>query len=98
MPPKKEEKMPSLFVLDVPEFEPLVTAARRDGELEITGPKAGYFRIASKGQLRIRRAQTGLPEALWFGAFTAGYDGEELVIDSEQFWIGPRPKSADAAA
>ncbi len=23
-------------------------------------------------------------DALWFGAFTAGYDGEELVIDSDQ--------------
>lgn len=88
--------MPSLYVLDVPEFAPLVTAARRNDELEITGPKAGYFRITAKGQLRIRRAETGLAEALWFGAFTAGYDGEELVINSEQFWIGP--KSADAAA
>jgi hypothetical protein len=90
--------MPSLYVLDVPEFAPLVAAARRKDELEITGPKAGYFCIATEGQLRIRRAETGLPEALWFGAFTAGYDGEELAIDSEQFWIGPPPKSANAAA
>jgi hypothetical protein len=90
--------MPSLYVLDVPEFAPLVNAARGKDELEITGPKAGYFRIATEGQLRIRRAETGLAEALWFGAFTAGYDGEELVIDAEQFWIGPKPKSADAAA
>jgi hypothetical protein len=88
--------MPSLYVLDVPEFEPLITAALKKSELEITGPKAGYFRIETKGELRIRRAETGLAEALWFGAFTAGYDGEELVIDSEQFWIGP--KSGDAAA
>jgi hypothetical protein len=90
--------MPSLFVLDVPEFAPLVEAAHRTGGFEITGPKAGYFRIATDGQLCIRRADTGLPEALWFGAFTAGYDGEELVIDSEQFWIGPKPTSAEAAA
>jgi hypothetical protein len=90
--------MPSLYVLDVPEFAPLVNAARSRQELEISGPKAGYFRITTDGQLRIRRVETGLPEALWFGAFTAGYDGEELVIDSEQFWIGPKPKSADAAA
>lgn len=90
--------MPGLYVLDVPEFAPLVDAARRRNDLEITGPKAGYFRIATEGQLRIRRAETGLPEALWFSAFTAGYDGEELVIDSEQFWISPRPRSAEAAA
>jgi hypothetical protein len=89
--------MPSLYVLDVPEFTPLVEAARKKGDFEITGPKAGYFRIASEGQLRIYRADTGLPEALWFGAFTAGYDGEELVIDNEQFWIGPKPKPSVAA-
>jgi hypothetical protein len=47
--------------------------------------------------LRIRRSDTGLPEALWFGAFTGGYDGEELVIDAEEFWIGPKRAAADAA-
>jgi hypothetical protein len=90
--------MPSLYVLDVPEFAPLIEAARRKAGLEIVGPKAGYFRIAADDQLRIQRAETGLPEALWFGAFTAGYDGEELVIDSEQFWIGPKANTGDAAA
>jgi hypothetical protein len=86
----REINVPSLFVLDVPEFAPLVEAARKHGELQIVGPKAGYFRITADNQLRIRRNETGLPEALWFGAFTAGYDGEELVIDSDQFWIGAR--------
>ena len=89
--------MPRLYVLDVPEFAPLVAAARQKGGFEIVGPKAGYFHIATEGQLRIHRAETGLPEALWFGAFTAGYDGEELVIDSEQFWIGPKPPASVAA-
>jgi hypothetical protein len=89
--------MPSLYVLDVPEFTPLVEAARKKGGFDITGPKAGYFRIATEGQLRIYRADTGLPEALWFGAFTAGYDGEQLIIDTEQFWIGPKPESNVAA-
>ena len=87
--------MPRLYVLDVPEFAPLVEAARQKAGFEIAGPKAGYYRIAAEHQLRIHRADTGLPEALWFGAFTAGYDGEELIIDSEQFWIGPKLKSSD---
>jgi hypothetical protein len=89
--------MPSLYVLDVPEFAPLIEAARRKDGFQIVGPKAGYFRIATDGQLRIQRAETGLPEALWFGAFTAGYDGEELIIDSDQFWIGPKTKTGAAA-
>ena len=86
--------MPALFVLDVPEFAPLVAAAKKKSELQIMGPKAGYYRITADDQLRIHRSETGLPEALWFGAFTAGYDGEELVIDSTQFWIGQSKAAA----
>ena len=89
--------MPSLYVLDVPEFRPLVDAALKRPALLVNGPVAGYFRIRAEGQLRIERSETGLPEALWFGAFTAGYDGKELVIDGDQFWIGPH-MAADAAA
>ena len=83
--------MTSLYVLDVSEFKPLVEAAAKRSDLSVIGPVGGYYRIRAEGQLRIERAETGLPEALWFGAFTAGYDGEELVIDRDQFWIGPKP-------
>lgn len=90
--------MTSLYVLDVPEFRPLVHAAGKRSDLDVVGPIQGYYRIRTDGQLRIERSETGLPEALWFGAFTAGYDGEELVIDSHQFWIGPKPTSRAVAA
>jgi hypothetical protein len=82
--------MTSLYVLDVPEFKPLVEAAMRQGGLTVAGPSAGYYRISTREQLRIERSETGLPEALWFGAFTAGYDGEELAINSHEFWIGSK--------
>jgi hypothetical protein len=91
--------MTSLYVLDVTEFRPLVEAASRRSDLTVIGPVGGYYRVRADGQLRIERAETGLPEALWFGAFTAGYDGEELVIDQHQFWIGPKPAAgSDAGA
>lgn len=89
--------MPSLYVLDVPEFRPLVDLAMRNNEFQVVGPSAGYYRVSTEGQLRIRRDDTGLPEALWFGAFTAGYDGKELVIDRDQFWIGPWTNEAAAS-
>ncbi len=90
--------MTSLYVLDVPAFRPLVDAAEKRSDLHVIGPIQGYYRIQAVGQLRIERSETGLPEALWFGAFTAGYDGEELVIDAHQFWIGPKPDARPAAA
>lgn len=85
--------MPRLYVLDVPEFKPLVEAAKRQGSLTVAGPSAGYYRISTDSQLRIERSETGLAEALWFGAFTAGYDGEELAINRNEFWIGPKAAS-----
>ena len=90
--------MTSLYVLDVTEFRPLVEAAGKRSDLSVIGPVSGYYRIRADGQLRIERSETGLPEALWFGAFTAGYDGEELVIDTHQFWIGPKPAAGSDAA
>jgi len=89
--------MPCLFVLDVPEFRPLVDAAKKRPEIEVAGPAAGYFVLSTENHLRLERAETGLTEALWFGAFTAGFDGEELVIDQTQFWIGPKQKKDNAA-
>ncbi len=88
--------MPSLYVLDVPEFRPLVEAARRRPEFRVDGPAAGYFCLVTEGPLRLERAETGLAEALWFGAFTGGFDGEKLAIDSREFCIGPRA-TPDAA-
>jgi hypothetical protein len=82
--------MPSLYVLDVPEFKPLVEAAARRTGFTVAGPSAGYYRISAAKELRIARSETGLPEALWFGAFTAGYDGEKLAINGDEFWIGAK--------
>lgn len=90
--------MPSLYVLDVPEFKPLVDAAVRAGRFDVIGPVAGYYRISAIDHFRIERQDTGLTEALWFGAFTAGFDGEELVIDSDQFWIGPKASPSASAS
>ena len=79
--------MATLFVVDVAEFRPLVEAAIRLGGFDVAGPIAGYHRITTNGPLRINRSDTGLPEALWFGAFTGGFVGKEMRIDSEHFWI-----------
>lgn len=81
--------MPTLFVLDVAEFRPLVEAARKRGCIEIEGPRAGYFRLTSPDALTVERADTGMIEAVWFGAFTAGFKGGSLAVDSTRFTIAP---------
>ncbi len=79
--------MPTLFVLDVAEFAPLVAAARKRGDIAVTDAKAGYFRLSCEDDLRIERAETGLTEALWFSAFTGGFKGGSLDVDSTRFVI-----------
>jgi hypothetical protein len=79
--------MPTLFVLDVNEFRPLVEAARKRGGISIDGPKAGYYRLSTDGDLTMDRADTGMIEAVWFGAFTAGFKGATLEVDSTRFRI-----------
>jgi hypothetical protein len=89
-----EPAMPRLFVLDVPEFQPVLAAARRRPDLTVEGPKAGYFCIAAAREIALTREETALPEALWFGAVTGGYDGGALELDAAQLRIVAAPDAA----
>ena len=75
--------MPTLFVLDAPEFQPIVDAARRDNSFTVAGPSAGYFRLSSIDELRIQRSDTGVGEAIWFGVATGGYRGGAMTLTNE---------------
>lgn len=83
--------MPSLYVLDVPEFAPLIAAAKRRDSGSVTGPIRGYYVIGGNGDFELRRSEVGLVEALWFAALTGGFEGGELVIDSERLRISANP-------
>ena len=84
--------MPTLFVLDAPEFRPIVDVARGRGEITLKGPVCGYYSLSTEADLRIERSETGLSEALWFGAVTGGYRGAAMTLDSRALLI-----RADAA-
>lgn len=86
--------MPALFVLDVPEFRPVLEAARLKPALAVNGPTLGYFVISSEGELCIAREDTGLDEALWFGVLCGGYRGGELVLNDQVLIIRDQPATA----
>lgn len=80
--------MPAIFVLDVPEFLPLVAAARNTPGCKVSGPTRGYFRLESHPTLSFRRKELGFKPAIWHGALTGGllgrithFDNDLLVID-----------------
>lgn len=67
--------MPRLYVVDVPEFRPVVDAARKTG-YRVTEARKGYFLIETNGPMAFNRKDMRLKPALWYGMFTGGLDGE----------------------
>lgn len=82
--------MPTIFVLDVPEFAPMVDYARGVAGLAVTGPRLGYFRIDGSQEITLERKALGFKPAVWHGSLTGGllgriahFDNDRLVIVQE---------------
>jgi hypothetical protein len=84
------------YVLDVPEFEPLVTAAREIERCRVYPSKRGYIFVQYDGEVEIRRAATGLGEAVWFGCLTGGLDGKIVTFDADRIKLAPTNEPAIA--
>lgn len=78
--------MAKIFFLDVPEYRPFIAAVgARDGiDRQQVGP---YVRFSAPGRITIRRDETGLGEAVWFGALVAGFDGEVEKFDATELTV-----------
>lgn len=77
--------MPTLFILDVPEFAPVVRAA--EGLRYGVRRKGGYVTIEATDDLVIERAKSGLTDAIWYGVLTGGYAGRVTAFDAKQLRI-----------
>lgn len=67
--------MPTIFVLDVEEFRPLVEAASGTPGVVVAAGPAGYLRITSAADLTFSRKALGFKPAVWYGALTGGLVG-----------------------
>ncbi|MDH7795934.1 MULTISPECIES: hypothetical protein [unclassified Beijerinckia] len=76
--------MTGFFVLDVPEFAPLVAAAQLASHVTVHPVRGNYRFVEFAGALDIRRSDTGLNEAVWFGCLTGGLCGKIVRFDAEQ--------------
>lgn len=80
--------MPTLFVLDIPEYGPLADFAEGRAELVVTA-LGNYRKIHAAGEIVISRPATGLGAAVWFGALVGGFEGKILEFNETQLVIGP---------
>ena len=79
----------SVFVLDVPEFRPLVDAALQSGNYGTTVLGDGYVRIDGNPGLTFNRKALGFKPAVWYGALTGGLAGRIEQFDADSLVISP---------
>ena len=81
-----------LYVLDVPEFEPLVAASQSNSHYCVEGPIDGYWKIRSPEAIVFERKALGFVPALWNASLTGGFDGDVRTFDRYKLEITPREK------
>jgi hypothetical protein len=85
--------MPAIFVLDVPEFLPLVEKARGTAGFQVSGPARGYFRLEAHPTITFRRKELGFKPAVWHGALTGGLIGRITHYDNDLLEIAEEAQS-----
>jgi hypothetical protein len=75
--------MTGFFVLDVPEFTSLIAAAQKAAPCIVHPLSAGYRFVEFENEIEIRRSDTQMNEAVWFGCLTAGLIGKIARFDKD---------------
>ena len=82
--------MITIYVVDVPEFQPLIDEARKRSDCRVTRLDSTYITIESEQPLEFSRKTLGLKPAVWYGLFTGGLDGVIERFDRDLVRIVPR--------
>lgn len=78
--------MPTLYLLDVPEFQPAAAVLGVMPNCRLTRAN-GYVRIQSDSDIVVERKDTRMNEAVWFGLTVAGFDGRITEFTSDRLRI-----------
>jgi len=73
-----------LYVLDVPEFRPIVETVEAGQTCVITRSPEGYYRIESPTEIILNRRQMKMKPAVWYGLFTGGMNGEIAEFNRDE--------------
>ena len=79
--------MPAVYVLDVPEFRPLVRVAREQKGYAVSRVASGYFRIESPAEISFTRKELSFKPAIWYGCLTGGLRGQIVQFDRDTLRI-----------
>jgi hypothetical protein len=83
----------SIFLLDVPEFAPLVRGLANVAGVSIEA--RGDYQVAqATGEIVLQRSDTGVGEAVWFGALSGGVSGTIVEFTEQTLRIAPLTSNA----
>ena len=68
--------MVTIFIPDIPEFQPLLRAARSNVACQVRDPVLGYWSIEAEQVIEFSRKELGLGPALWNSALSGGFLGK----------------------
>ncbi|MCS8129856.1 VOC family protein [Pseudomonas aeruginosa] len=77
----------ALYVLDAPEFSPLVQAAEQAAGVQLERLGNGYWKITAEEALLFERKKLGFVPALWNAALTGGFVGQVSEFDRYRLQI-----------
>jgi hypothetical protein len=80
--------MPTIFVLDVPEFASLIELAAMRSGFRSHPVAAHYVAISADPELVLSRRGLRMKPAIWFGVLTGGFDGVVLEFSRNVLRIG----------
>jgi hypothetical protein len=83
----------AIYLLGVPEFEPLVRGLKTLAGVTIER-RGDYFVAEATGELVLHRSDTGVGEAVWFGALTGGVSGTIVEFTEKTLRIAPLTANA----
>lgn len=75
--------MTGFFVLDVPEFSSLLSAVAGRNDCKVHPLIGGYRFVEFDGELEIKRSETSMNDAVWFGCLTGGLIGKIAQFDKD---------------
>jgi hypothetical protein len=81
--------MPTIYVVNLEEFLPVVQGCRKAG-YTVQGPHAGYWSIHADTVIQLHRKQLGLGPALWYTCLAGGIEGQVTDFGRETLTIVER--------
>ena len=89
LPAGPDARVASIYVLDVEEFAPLISAARGMQGCSAHALGNGYVRIDGTPKLEFGRKALGFKPAVWYGALTGGLAGRIERFDMDALVVAP---------